>query len=80
MLADLDFRMYFLSLVVRGPTVMRGVGGEMGNFWRDGKNNIFCLQGNIGEYCLPIIFFSRHDYRSHGSDEPLYIQEKKLSP
>ena len=59
---------------------MRGVGGEMGNFWRDGKNNIFCLQGNIGEYCLPIIFFSGHDYRSHGSDEPLYIQEKKLSP
>ena len=74
--------MHFLSPTVKESTVMGRVGRQMGNFWRNGKNIIFCLQDNIRRVLSsPIFFFSGHDYRSHGSDEPLYIQEKKvLSP
>lgn len=60
---------------------MGGLGREMRDFWRDGKNLIFCLQDNTGSVLSSYQFsFSGHDDRSCGSSEPPNIQEKNLSP
>lgn len=72
--------MYFLSLVVRGPTVTGGVGGESGTSGEMVKISFFGLQDNIGRVLSShqFLFFSGHDYRSCVSGEPPHMQGNNL--